>query len=197
MIWKLNFEFLDVNNMSTNFHENLWRLDAKTSMLVMKAKWWISWAKLKIWPKIFYSEWWMWKWSWACQITKGHVFIQNQVKFMSLYWKVECKWGRVCRSYWECNEESWKYDGMFFQMKWRMVELMKGEVQETLKCSSLQNFGLGNKCFLKMILDPLWPKKLCLCSLTQAPLPLSKSKRCKWESRGLNLGFIYIHVGDW
>ena len=105
--------------MSTKFHQNLRRVNTKTNMLVTEAKRWISWTKLNIWPKIFNSESWMWKWSWAFQITKNHVLIQNQLKFMSFCWQVECKWGWVCRSHGESDEESSKYDGMCFEMKWR------------------------------------------------------------------------------
>ena len=118
MIWKLHYEFWDLKNMSTKFHENMRILDAKTSMLVREAKRWISWAKLKIWPKVFNSESWMWKFSLACQIAKNHVLIQNKVKFMNFDWQVECKGGWDCWSHGESDEESPKYDGMFFEMKW-------------------------------------------------------------------------------
>ena len=105
--------------MSTKFHQNLGRSYDGTSMLFTEVKRCISWAKLKIWPKIFNSLSWMWKWSWACPVTKNHVLIQNQVKFMSFDWQVECKWGWVCWSHGESNEEKLKLDEIFFELKWR------------------------------------------------------------------------------
>ena len=84
-------------------------------------------------------------------------------------------------------KKSFKFDEMCFELKWNMVKKwMESEILEH------ENVGLRKKYFLKIVLDPLSSKKMCLCSPTQAPLSLSKGKWCKWGSRGQNVGFIYM-----
>lgn len=86
MIWKLDHEFWDLRNMSTNFHQIWRRFDVRTRMLVLEPKRWIPWVKLKIWSKNINSKRWVWKLSWVCEITKKRELIQNWVKKLSFHW---------------------------------------------------------------------------------------------------------------
>ena len=74
-----------------------------------------------------------------------------------------------------------------------MVELMKSEVHERWKCSSLEKFGLGEKFCLKVVLDPLWLKKsLFVLSHPSSSLTLQK-QMAQMRLKGSNFG-VYIHA---
>ena len=121
-------------------------------------------------------------------------------KMKSLSWVLDDKWNASDGGFVDLMEVQWRkaLNLMRCTLSWsgKMVKWMESEVLETWKCFSLENFGLRKKTSLKMGLDPLSSKKMCLCSPTQAPLSLSKGKRFKWGSRGQNFGFIYMH-GRW
>jgi hypothetical protein len=121
-------------------------------------------------------------------------------KMRSLSWVFDDKWNASHSGFVNLVEssvkKSYKFDEMRFELKWKNGEVNGKWNPWTWKCFSLENFGFRKKYFLKIDLDPLWSKKMCLCSLTQATLSLSKGKWCKWGSMGQNVGFIYMHVGE-
>lgn len=60
---------------------------------------------------------------------------------------------------------------------------MEIDVIEKLKCFSLEKKMVLGDFFLKVVLDPLFLGKICLCSLSQDPLSLSKENGANEDQR--------------
>ena len=164
MIWKLKYEFWDVLDLNTKFHQNLSKLDDETEMLVMYARQWISRAKMKFWSEILKFGKQMHKLKFSCQIMKKDVSIQKWSQFHEFWWKMQVQakmglsmswevwWIKSFSSLEKCvlsrSEKWWS--------EWK-VDFWNMEVFITWK------FWFVNENFPKWMLAPLFLTKTELC----------------------------------